>query len=151
MADSVLAFAPRMRGVIDATQRPHAGGHHVPQHLLARSERLARYWDLSDVPVRVRLLQRAAERTSPRLTWLLLTLLDRGRPAAWEGPDRLRALERLANADDAMLRFAAYRWLAALHTIDLRCEMLAKRVLLAGVARETGLARRRVEHLLRSC
>ena len=123
-----------------------------PVHaLLARSERLATYWDLNDPTIRERLVARAAHCASPRLIWLLLTLLDRGSSAAWEGPYRLQALKVLAEAEDAMLRFAAYRWLARLHTIDLRCEITAKRVLLEGVARERGLAKRRVEQLLRSC
>jgi hypothetical protein len=83
--------------------------------------------------------------------WLLLTLLDLQPAAAWEGPYRLRVLKRLAQADDAMLRFAAYRWLAALYTIDLRCEMSAKRELITCAGREHGLARRQVEQLLRRC
>jgi hypothetical protein len=146
-----LAFDVSRTGGVLAHKLAGSVADNWSQHAIARTQRLSRRLDVADPRVRERVLARAEQSSSLRFMWLLLTLLELHPAAAWEGPFRLRVLKQLAQAEDAILRFAAYRWLAALHTIDLRCEMSAKRELITGAGREQGLARRRVEQLLRRC
>jgi len=64
---------------------------------------------------------------------------------------RFTALCQLAEADCVFRRLAAYRWLSALHRLDLRYEMRAKRVLCRALDQEEGLARARVRQLMKLC
>lgn len=64
---------------------------------------------------------------------------------------RLAALERLITCDQVFLRAEGYRGLAQLHRLDLRYEQRAKRIMVRGLDREVGLARRRLEAELRGC
>lgn len=61
------------------------------------------------------------------------------------------ALCRLVEAGTEIHRSAAYRWLAELHRLDLRYENRAKLIMRGGLEREIGLARRRLEAMLRRC
>ncbi|KGE02974.1 hypothetical protein [Pseudohaliea rubra] len=65
--------------------------------------------------------------------------------------ERFVALCQLAQAPSVFQRLAAYRWLAGLYLLDLRYEQRAKRIIAAARDREEGLARQRVEQLLRRC
>lgn len=153
MANSILAFSPRDGGGSPAPlvlQSPPAAL--AGQALLGRRcARLASRLDLSDRVVRQRLIDRLERTARPRMTWLLLALLERGRSYASEGAARFAACARLAEAEQPFARYAAYRWLAQLHTVDLRCENSAKRTLGAALKREQGIAARRIQQLLRAC
>ena len=61
------------------------------------------------------------------------------------------ALRKLACSDSVFLRAEAYRRFARLHQVDLRYEMRAKRELRKALDREHGLARARVQALMRCC
>lgn len=143
-ADAVVA-----RPAIDDThrERPLSSIERVER----RAQRIAGAVDLHDPLTRARLVRRLEQSRSASFIWLLLALLERGPSRAWEGPARLAGLKRLASSDSDHLRFAAYRWLARLHAIDLRCEIAAQRLLREALRREQGLARRRVGQLLRAC
>ena len=65
--------------------------------------------------------------------------------------ERFQALCRLAEVESIFQRMAAYRWLADMHRIDLRYETRAKRELRKALDRECGLARARVERLMKLC
>ncbi len=94
---------------------------------------------------------RLAGETSPHEIWKLLCLVDVAPRDAVDLEKVYLALMLLVDADSVFLRSAAYRWLAGLHRKNLCYEMRAKRVLKRGLKRETGLARKRVEALLKRC
>lgn len=153
MADSILAFAPRDGAQPVAALSPVSPPSPLAgQALLAgRCERLARRLDLMDRSARQRLVDRLEHASSARMTWLLLALLERGRSYASEGAARYAACARLSAHEHPFMRYAAYRWLAQLHTVDLRCENSARRTLGAALNREQGLAARRIRQLLQAC
>lgn len=64
---------------------------------------------------------------------------------------RLTSLCRMAESPSVFERLTAYRGLAGLYLLDLRYEQRAKRVIVAGLKREQGVARERVQQLLRRC
>ncbi len=97
------------------------------------------------------LTERLEAEEAPSRLWTLLRCVEHCPPRAVDLEIVFGALCRLARADEVLLRSAAYRWLAGLHQVDLRFEMRAKRVIREGLDRETGLALRRVEKLMRLC
>lgn len=97
------------------------------------------------------LTARLEEESEPTRLWELLSCVEHLPPRSVDLEPVFEALSRLAIADAPLLRCAAYRWLAGLHRINLRYGMRAKLVMRDGLDRETGLARRRLQHLLTLC
>jgi hypothetical protein len=112
---------------------------------------MRRRFDPENSALRARALRLLQSLRSPEAIWVVLSWLDAGTARAWEGPTRFAALRYLLACDDPALRCAAQQWLAALHRIDLRCEIQAKRLLRDAWVDAHGLERHRLHRLLRSC
>ncbi len=83
--------------------------------------------------------------------WLLLRCSAHAPRIPGRLERRFAALKRLAQAGCVFLRAHAYQALAELHRYDLRFEMRAKAVLSQALKREQGIARKRLQHLMRGC
>lgn len=122
-----------------------------PRGHMARLERLLARHDPADGRRARRFADALPELRDAGSIWLVLSWLEQSPVAGLDSGVRFAALTRLAQADCAFLRSAAYRWLARMFLVDLRYEQHAKRILRSALDRETGIDRARVERLLRQC
>ena len=134
-----------------ALQSPVSAGAAMELHAVSQGT-AAVFGDASRPPESHQELEnRLARSRSPSEIFALLRFTEALPPRSVDPEIEFLALGRLAEADCVFLRGAAYRWLAGLHSKDLRYEMRAKLVLKTGLDREAGTARRRVSQLLRLC
>ncbi len=95
-----------------------------------------------------RLLVQANDET---IAWLLLNCLTFGPRECMPAEHLFRVLARLVQSASPFIRQAACQHLAQLHTLDLRFEARAKRVICQVMNDEAGVARDRLQALLRRC
>lgn len=107
--------------------------------------------DSADLEMCRQLENRLRDARGPLQLWYLLCCCDHI-PARTVNLEFLfSALKRLAESDCELLRFAAYRRLANLHSVDLCFANRAKLALSQGLKRETGRLKKRLENLLDCC
>lgn len=153
MSETVVAFnrIPERVETRERSEGRAANGSDPLAALRQRRDRLLATYDPHCEVARARVLRRLSGAMSPAAIWVLTSWLNDGPSRASEGGVRLRALQRLMESEQSALRCAAHQWLAELHTIDLRCEIHAKRQLKVCLSKEVGLQRRRIQQLLRQC
>lgn len=130
--DALIADWPSDAGIEARLVRWLEDGHVDANEIDALMQRLAAEW----VPIRI---------------WYLLRCVDVAECIEADLEVVFEALTRLAASDSVFMRADAYRRLAELHRYNLRYEVRAKKEVAKGLKREHGLARKRVEWLLKRC
>jgi|GEM_PF-5913645 len=104
-----------------------------------------------DSEIRARLEDGLKNESDSDRLWFLLASLDHAPQRTVSTELVFTALCRLSESASPVIRLSAYRWLAGLHTIDLRFETRARLKLRDCRETECELIQQRLEYLLSVC